>query len=338
MKKILYIGTYSEGTTTKMRGNSLQRIFSETAFQIINIDIPFYQSPKIARSIGFRYKIGPIINKINSYIIKNIQDNYDMIWVDKAVFITKTTTKILKQRTKILIHYTPDPAFQFHHSHHFESSISLYDYAITTKMFEQPDYQKFLKPEQIIFSTQGFDPSLHSPITPFNQKKNGVVFIGHNEKEREKAASLLLKNNIPLAIAGINWKTFAKKNKNNPLLNYMGDSIYGTNYTKILSEYYFSWGAISKWIPEKHTTRTFEIPACGTALITERNNETIQFFNEQDVIFYSSFNEMIDKIKYYLEHLPELEVIIQNGLTCIKNKGFDYDSLIKKIMNEIMGI
>ena len=37
-------------------------------------------------------------------------------------------------------------------------------------------------------------------------------------------------------------------------------------------------GLLAKWVPELHTTRTFEIPACGTALVTERNSETALVF------------------------------------------------------------
>ena len=39
-------------------------------------------------------------------------------------------------------------------------------------------------------------------------------------------------------------------------------------------------GLLSKRFPERHTTRTFEIPACGALLATERTADTTRFFDE----------------------------------------------------------
>lgn len=45
----------------------------------------------------------------------------------------------------------------------------------------------------------------------------------------------------------------------------------------------FARGALSRRFPERHTTRTFEIPACGTVLITEWNEEISVFLGEKSV-------------------------------------------------------
>src|SRR5690606_8820615 len=104
--------------------------------------------------------------------------------------------------------------------------------------------------------------------------------------------------------------------------------IYGPDYAKTLSTYQFSWGALSKWIPELHTTRTFEIPACGTALITERNSETSSFFTEKEAIFYNTPEEMITKIKYYQNNPEKLELLIDKGRARVIKDGRDYKTII----------
>ena len=114
---------------------------------------------------------------------------------------------------------------------------------------------------------------------------------------------------IMVYLAGIKWDAFVNNNKTNIFLNYLGQGIYGDAYVEALSSYHFSWGSISKWIPELHTTRTFEIPACGTALLTERNSETNLFFKDDEVLFYDSMDELIEKIRYYQNHLDELEIL-----------------------------
>ena len=52
---------------------------------------------------------------------------------------------------------------------------------------------------------------------------------------------------------------------------------YIEEYAKIISLSYFGLGLLSNWVPELHTTRTFEIPACNTCLITPKTIEIANF-------------------------------------------------------------
>lgn len=336
---ILYIGQYSTGTTSKMRADELKEILSPHKFSIIDTHEPFFKTPKLLRSLGFRYKKGPLITNTNKYIKNKLNsfsvNTYDLIWVDKAVYITKETTELLKQKTTTLVHFTPDPAFTYHQSRHFVSSLPYYDYVVTTKSYEETYYQDLLSAKKVILTTQGFNPKIHRPNVEIREKIKGVLFIGHCEKERETVLQKLINANIHVSVAGINWEKFTKKNHNNPLLTFLGKGIYGPDYAKTLASYEFSWGALSKWIPELHTTRTFEIPACATALITERNSETSSFFTEAEAIFYNSPEEMITKIKYYQNHKDELKKLIQNGRERVLQDGRDYKTIIKRLLDEM---
>lgn len=319
-----------------MRGEQLKTIISHCQMQVINTHIPFGKSNRLVRSFGFRYKRGPLINSINQYITSSLSDKqYDLIWVDKAVYITKETTAQLRQKTKTLVHFTPDPAFTFHQSHHFKASLGYYDYAITTKSFEQVHYLNHLSKEKIILTTQGFNANTHQSQIEFSDKKEGVLFIGHCESERDLVLQRLIDSGIKVVVAGIKWEQFAKRNQNNPLLTYLGKGIYGADYAMALSTYQFSWGALSKWIPELHTTRTFEIPACGTALITERNAETSSFFNENEAVFYNTPEEMVERIKYYQNHPHELETLTNKGRERVIRDGRDYMNILKKVLAEM---
>ena len=336
---ILYIGQYTEGTTSKMRADTFKQVASPAIFHIIDTNIPFYKTNRIWRSFGFRYKKGVLIKSINEYILNKLKEigtnKFDLIWIDKAVFITKETSKILRNKTEKLVHFTPDPAFTFHISKHFTNSISIYDYVITTKKYEIELYKNHVSENKIIYATQGFNRALHKPLIPFGDKKEGVLFIGHYEKERGEILQQLIDNGINISVAGIKWNKFVKQNKNSGKLEFLGNGIYGGSYAKTLSQYRFSWGALSKWIPELHTTRTFEIPACGTALITERNSETSSFFNEDEAIFYDTIDEIIKKIKYYQAKTKELEQLTIKGTKRVNRDGRNYDSIISGILKKI---
>ena len=335
--KVLYVGQYSDGTTSKMRCKVIQKILKPSIFQVIDANIPFYKTHRLLRSFGFRYKKGPLINNINKYIIAALkEETYDLIWVDKAVFITPKTTALLRSRASKLVHFTPDPAFTFHKSKLFLKSLPNYDFLVTTKSYELEHYYKHIKTDKVLYATQGFDAKLHKASKHPFSKKEGFVFIGHYENQRAVVLEKLLQNDIKITLAGIKWNHFARKHQDNPNLTYLGDGVYGEDYVKTLQNAKMAWGALSKWVPELHTTRTFEIPACGTALVTERNSETASFFKNSDAIFYNDINDLVTQVKYYMSNNKSLETLTEKGTKTVHLQGKDYKSIIHTLLQQIL--
>lgn len=316
-----------------MRGEYIRSLLPDVQFSVINTDIPLYRTPHLFRSIGWRYKIGPLINNINDFILKNINaDNYDLVWIDKGVFIKPSVVQLLKSRSKQIVHFTPDPAFAYHRSRLFFESLPLYDHCITTKYFEIKKYQQH--GVKTILSTQGYDPFLHKPYHSFYEKK-GVVFIGHKEDEREEIISGLIEAGIDVTLAGIKWKRLLTRYKYKTNFVYKGTELLGEDYAKTISSAQIGLGLLSKWIPEKHTTRTFEIPACGTALLTEKNDETSAFFLEDEALFFTDKNEIIEKVQYYLSNPQLLNVITNKGTEKIMSSNLDYKSIMSALLRQI---
>lgn len=332
--KILYVGVYGEGQTSKMRGDLLKKITQSQCFEVINIEIPFGQGTKVSRSIAFRYKIGPLIKKINDYIISLTGTNYDLIWVDKAIFITSFTTQYLKSRTKLLLHYTPDPAFLYHKSSHFIQSIPFYDFAVTTKTYELQYYQNKLPLRNIILTTQGYDPLIHHSYHNFESKK-GVNFIGHFTSDRRSIIQNIIDNGINLTLGGIHWESLARKNKAKSNLSYIGPGVFSSEYAKSISASLFGLGLLSKIVPELHTTRTFEIPACGSLLVTENNSEINNYFDESDVLYFNNPKEIPQLIIKYQSEPLLIKSKIELASLRLSSLKVDYESLIIKILNTI---
>jgi len=333
--KILYIGPYGKGTTTRMRGETIKKLMPKCSLEVINTHIPFFKTARIFRSLGFRYKWGPLLDNINKYIKEYCPSDYDMIWIDKAIFIYPELMKWLRSKAKVLVHYTPDTAFYENTSRHFRQTISLYDYVISTKTYEKEKYLKLVPPEKFILTIQGFDRSVHYSRNNFDQKTSEVVFIGLCEKARERIVSYLLENKIPVKIGGKGWGSFVRRNGTRNL-KFIGEKIFDDQYAEEISKSRYALGLLNKNFPELHTTRTFEIPACGTALLTERNTETTSFYEEDDAIFYDDFKELRDKIHYYDNNLKSLEAITCKGQKAVYEKGYDYESILKVILDRIL--
>ena len=331
---VLYIGLYGDGETSKMRGETLKRILSPYYFKVIDIQKIFRNANKIFRSLSFRFQIGPVIYSINSMILKELkEDTFDLIWIDKATLLTENTTKILKSRTKLLVHFTPDCAFYSgYKSKLFNKSIKYYDKLITTKSFEIQYYLKFVDISKLILTTQAFDSNIHKSIIDFNEKK-GVAFVGLFEKERGTIIKKIIDAGIHVKLAGKNWDRFVKENEKSSFLEYYGNKIYGDSYAKLMSSSLFGLGLLSKRFPELHTTRTFEIPACGTVLITEKNSEIESYFSTNEVLYFKNYDEIISLINHYNNNITELKKIIDNSKKCIYR--FDYNYTIKKILVDL---
>jgi hypothetical protein len=332
--EILYLGHYENGSTSRMRGEYLKEILQPKLFSVADINIPLLATNKIARSFGWRYKKGPLIKNINQYAVSIINNkwNYDLVWIDKGVFIDPAIVEKLKQQSAKLVHFTPDPAFAYHRSKLFYSAIPYYDYCITTKSFEIELYKQ--QGANVLFCTQGFHPAVHRPYYSFAEKR-GAVFIGHHEKWKEEIIAKLLENKIAVTLAGINWQQFAKKKATNNLLHYKGKGIFGEEYARAISKAQIGLGFLSKLVPELHTTRTFEIPACCTALLTEYTTEIANVYKDDEAIFYSSPDELVTKTKYALQNPAWLNAITQKGHQKIVTGGYDYKSILQKLLAQI---
>ena len=337
--KVLYIGQYSSGTTSKMRADILRELLIPSKFEVIDTHVPFYKTSKIWRSIGFRYKIGRLISETNNYVLEELKKlnlfNFDVIWIDKGIFFKPSTLKFLKKQTIKLVHFTPDMAFYQNKSKLFEKSMPFYDFLVTTKTSELKFYRKKVDNEKIILTTQGFSKTIHKSFHKFEDKNDAVVFIGLAEPHRLSIAERILDSKINLKLVGKGWGKFVEKYKGNKNLTYLGETIYDDEYSKLISSSMFGLGLLSKRFPELHTTRTFEIPACRTALLTERNQETQSFFQETEAIFYDDTDELIKKVKYYQEDTNELELITRRGYDRVNLEGYDYYSLLKNIIVKI---
>jgi spore maturation protein CgeB len=185
---------------------------------------------------------------------------------------------------------------------------------------------------KVIYCTQGYDRSIHHPYHTFNEKDKDVSFVGHYETYRGKVVKCLLDAGIHVHIVGFKWKRFCNKYKAYSNLHFHGDVILGEEYAKFISSSYISLGLVSKWIAELHTTRTMEIPACGTLLVTELNNETIELFEKDEAVFFEDIDELTQKVSSLLKNKCAIEEYIIKANKRLAISKYDYESIVFEIL------
>ena len=49
--------------------------------------------------------------------------------------------------------------------------------------------------------------------------------------------------------------------------------------------------------------KTFELPACGAFVISNRTDEQLEYFEEDRcIVYFSTAQELLEKVRFYLQH------------------------------------
>ena len=332
----LYVGIRLPGTTSQLRSEALVRSLPDCDWTLIDTSIPYARSNRIWRSLAWRLKIGPVLRSLNDYVLRCLPKRcFDLVWIDKGVFLWPSTVRQLRACARKLVYYTPDTSFLRNRSTFFEKTISLYDLVVTTKSLEVQEFQRRMDLNRLLLVTQTYDRSLHYPRCEFEEKNHEAILIGLCEPSRERLVRNLLDADIPVRVGGHGWERFTRRCGPNLPLVYLGPEVFGEAYAESISHASVGLGMLTHRFPELHTTRTFEIPACGTALATPATADTERFFQSDEVIFFEDPTELVAKIQMLWRNVGELQRISAAGYQRVKSGGFDNDTLVVRVLTKL---
>jgi spore maturation protein CgeB len=115
-----------------------------------------------------------------------------------------------------------------------------------------------------------------------------------------------------------------------------GEGIWGADYPRALRSAKIALGLLSKWIPETTTTRTFEIPATGTFMLAERNDDHAALFEEgKEAEFFASDEELGDKIRFYLANDAARGRIAAAGRARCERSGYSDAHQLRRVLARV---
>jgi spore maturation protein CgeB len=101
--------------------------------------------------------------------------------------------------------------------------------------------------------------------------------------------------------------------------------VYGDDYARALTGSRIGLGFLRQVCADQHTTRTFEIPACGSLLVADRTPEHQGFFAEgQEAEFFGSTEELVDKVRFYSANEVARKRIAQAGMERCATSRYAY--------------
>ena len=177
-----------------------------------------------------------------------------------------------------------------------------------------------------------YDPDLHYPIEVTEEEKkifgSDIAFIGSYDKEREEFLMNLA--DYDLAIWGNGWNKvllFSPLRK-----KWKGRDAIGEDFSRVCNASKIILNHIREQNGNAHNMKTFEIPACGGFIVTNRTEEQCEFFEEgRDIACFETQEELKDKIKQSLNDSK----IRQNTSDSAYKKihGHSYDVRVKEILD-----
>lgn len=184
-------------------------------------------------------------------------------------------------------------------------------------------------------------PWLHYPerLRASDQERFGsdVVFAGHMEPDsRLTCFSKLVRAGVKLRIFGRErfWKPALPPDvylRLSPVVPAQGDA-----YRSVLCASKIGACFFSKRNRDEYTGRAFEVPACGLFLLSERTPTMQTLYREgQEAEFFSSPEEFVDKVAFYLHHESSRERIAQAGRRRAISSGYDIHSRMRQWVQDI---
>lgn len=110
--------------------------------------------------------------------------------------------------------------------------------------------------------------------------------------------------------------------------------MFGKDYAAAYSKVWVGLGLLSKRFPELHTTRTFEIPACGAILATESTADTTHFFNVDEALFFSDYKDLARILveQFALPDEGKLSDLAMRGRNRVIGDGRSYHQILMRII------
>lgn len=336
-RTILYVGTIWEGSTCLARMRALEQI----GFKVAPFDTTPYgaRGGRLVRALQHRLNRGPTVTALNRDLINvhsTMASSVDYVWVDKGRWIDPDTLRYFKDAgSASLIHYTPDPQIDYHQSHLFNRCIPEYDVMITTKPFEVVRYRQ--RGGNIFLMNQSYDASVLGPrnLSANERARFGsdVTFIGRFEAHYEQTLQFLRASGVSVKLWGPGWEKRVPKSS---WLSdfFQGSGLWGADYGKGLCATQIGLCLLSKLISETSTTRTFEIPGSGAFMLAQRTAKHQELFEEgKEAEFFSSEEELLSKISFYLKNSEKRAAIAKAGYQRCVNSGYSNHHVMSKIMD-----
>jgi spore maturation protein CgeB len=117
---------------------------------------------------------------------------------------------------------------------------------------------------------------------------------------------------------------------------YQGESTYGESYIKTINGMDIALHFLRHGNRDEQDSRTFEIPACGVFMLAEKSDTHLSLFEDgNEAVFFNTKEQLLEKVKYFLEHEDERKAIARAGLARCLQSGYSHERRLSQVLHTI---
>ena len=293
----------------------------------------------LSRRIQRRLAVGPVTNTLNNDLVayvKSVQP--DMVFVYRGDLIYEKTLRRLREACPgaILVGYNNDdpysPRYPFWYWRHFIRAIPEYDLVLAYRHHNLADFTK-AGAKNVRLMRSWFVPDRH--FTLGTDKKYDVVFIGHAEDDgRLEFLESIVEKGYRLGLFGPSHYWSNRLEKSAALVHLLPvEPVWGAEYNRVLNESKVALCFFSSLNRDTYTRRCFEIPATGTVMLAQYSDDLASMFEpDQEAVFFTSREEMLDKLNWLLENEDIRLRIGKAGQQKVNAAGHDVASRMRELL------
>ncbi len=348
---LIYLGPLEKGSTSAQR----RRAFAELGHSVLDCPTDGRMTQgryakMYDRVAGKLFRLGICLispsdrRGINERILSLAgKKSLDLLWMDKALTVERKTLARFRELNPktVIAGYSPDDMGSKHNqSRQFLASLPCYNVYFTTKSFGVQELRSLGCP-RVEFIGNAYDIHVHRPVKVNESERallgSPVGFIGTGELARSRSCAFLAKHGVPIKVWGNRWDEFRQKTRGTFLVG--GPSRYGDDYVKTICSFDINLCFLRKVNRDLQTQRSVEIPACGAFMLGERTAEHLALFEEgKEAEYFSSDEELLGKVNYYLSHPEERKRIAAAGRQRCLSSGYSYHSRLEGALGIVQGI
>jgi spore maturation protein CgeB len=356
--RILYLGEIGPGQTCLMRMRALERLGHKV--RGVHTAEPWKRVSWLTRQVQRRLQRGSVVEAINLSVLEAAREfRPNLVWADKQQFLRVETIEALRALGAKLMHLTPDPYFTVHskRTRLMDEAVGAFDVLVYCKSYERQHYQALAKP--LVYMPLGYCDEMHRPLPSDDPRwRCAVGFLGGWEPRRERLLHAVAAAGADLKIWGGYWdvlhdgrwtlrkhmilrqlaggEPFTFHRDDLLARAHQGGEVYADDYARTLTGAKIGLGLLRQVCPDQHTTRTFEITACGSLLLADRTAEHQEFFDEgQEAEFFASSEELLDKIQFYGRHEPARQRIAEAGYKRCTESQYAYVHRLRAVLDQV---
>ena len=280
--------------------------------------------------------------KIDRPIFKAVrQVAPDLIWVDQGAYLGAGLISKFRTLSVPIVNYTIDDPFGGRDGRRFDRylrALPFYDLLVVVR--EENIAEAYaLGARQVLRIWRSADEVAHRPRVLTDEDKHrwgsDVCFIGTWMPERGPFMAELVRAGLPLSIWGDRWQKAPEWPVLAPYWRGPGQDD-SEIYARIIQSAKICLGLLSQGNRDRHTTRTFEIPAFGGLLCAERTDEHCEAFQDGvEAVFWKDAQECIQQCRRLLNDDALISAVKKNGHQRYLQSEHKNEAVLQDILNQV---